>query len=52
MVSLFFIPKLLLAIFECVSKVRDQGKKEEVPIQLVFTEKQKKGPSNDYNSHS
>ena len=36
----------------CVSKVRDQGKKEEVPIQLVFTEKQKKGTSNDHNSHS
>jgi len=29
-----------LASSVCVSKVRDQGKKEEVPIQLVFTEKQ------------
>ena len=45
-------PEILTNIEVCVSKVRDQGKKEEVPIQLVFTQKQKKGTSNDYNSHS
>jgi len=37
-----FYFEALRAVFTvvCVSKVRDQGKKEEVPIQLVFTEKQ------------
>jgi hypothetical protein len=36
----------------CVSKVDSQGKKEEVPIQLVLVKKQKKGTSNDHNSQT
>ena len=35
-----------------VSKVDSQGKKEEVPIQLVLVKKQKKGTSNDHNSQT
>jgi len=34
----------------CVSKVRSQGKKEEVPIQLVLLKNKAKGTSNDYES--
>ncbi len=41
-----------LALAVCVSKVDSQGKKEEVPIQLVLVKKQKKGTSNDRNSQT